>query len=66
LFKTADVKSIAEHPRTGRIVFHQGDTAKKTWWSDTIRLLEPAATIQLPGERLYKIRWDSDAEPPVK
>lgn len=52
------VKSVDEHPTTGRVVFHQG--AGKNWWSDTIRFLDPARTIQLADERLYKVRWDVD------
>ncbi len=52
------IKSIDEHPTTGQIVYHQANHAEKVWWSDTIRLLSPAKTIQLPDERLYKIRWD--------
>ena len=44
--------------RSGRVVFHQG--AGKNWWSDTIRFPEPARTMQLADERLYKIRWDVD------
>lgn len=50
------VKSVDEHPKTGRIVYHQA--TEKTWWSDTLRLLNPAVELQLPKERLYKTRWD--------
>lgn len=50
------VKSIDQHPQTGTFVYHQG--TEKTWWSDTIRFLEPARTLTLPDERLYKVRWD--------
>jgi hypothetical protein len=57
-----EVKSIDEHPTTGRIAYHQADLANKTWWSDTIRFLEPAQTTKLPDERLYKIRWDVERE----
>ena len=31
--------------------------ATESWWSDTLGLLAPAGTVQLPGERLYKARW---------
>lgn len=58
LAKSAAVKSIDEHPKTGRVVYHQADHAAKVWWSDIIRLLDPDMKIQLPGERLYKVRWD--------
>lgn len=52
------VKSIDQHPKTGRIVYHQG--TEKTWWSDTIRFLDPTRTLVIPDERLYKVRWDVD------
>lgn len=52
----AMVKSIDLNPATRRIVWHQG--TGETWWSETIRFLNPAGTITLPGERLYKVRWD--------
>lgn len=57
----ADIKSLAEHPETGRVLYHQADLEAKTWWSDKLRLLDPATVWQLPGERLYKARWDTPA-----
>ncbi|MFN3189217.1 MAG: DUF6528 family protein [Aureliella sp.] len=56
LANAAKVKSVSTHPMTGEVVYHQG--AKTTWWSDRIRFLGERESIQLPGERLYKIRWD--------
>ncbi len=53
-----DVKSLDEHPRSGRIVYHQADIEQRTWWSDRLRFLDPAVSWQLPREKLYKIRWD--------
>ncbi|HBE68924.1 MAG TPA: hypothetical protein DDW52_12320 [Planctomycetaceae bacterium] len=50
------VKSVCEHPKTGEIVYHQG--TPENWWSDTIRFIGAREDIQLPGQRLYKIRWD--------
>jgi hypothetical protein len=50
----ANVKSVSIHPVTGQTAFIQ---ATESWWSDTLGLLTPAGTIQLPGERLYKARW---------
>lgn len=64
LAKTADVKSIAQHPKTGRIVYHQADITNKTWWSDRIRMLGPDQQIVLPKERLYKVRWDVAVDQP--
>lgn len=58
LAEQPSVKSIDQHPQTGKIVYHQG--TEKTWWSDTIHFLQPARTLKLPDERLYKVRWDLD------
>lgn len=62
LAELPSVKSIDQHPQSGRIVYHQG--TEKTWWSETIRFLDPARTLQLSGERLYKVRWDVDRSRP--
>jgi hypothetical protein len=51
----AIVKSVSVHPVTSQTAFIQA--SEKAWWSDTLGLLDPAGTIQLPGERLYKARW---------
>ncbi len=56
------VKSVAEHPTTGEIVFHQA--TEEHWWSDTIRFVGDRAEVRLPDEKLYKIRWD--VVPPAK
>lgn len=50
------VKSVDQHSTTGRVVFHQA--TEEHWWSDSIRFLAPSTTIQLPGERIYKVRWN--------
>ncbi|QEF97918.1 hypothetical protein Mal15_19640 [Stieleria maiorica] len=50
------VKSVSEHPQTGEVVYHQG--TPENWWSDRIRFLGDREDIQLPGRRLYKVRWD--------
>jgi hypothetical protein len=60
LAKAKGIKSIDEHPETGRVVYQQADAAKDVWWSDKIRLLEPERTITVADERLYKVRWDVD------
>lgn len=51
----ARVKSVNVHPVTGRTAVIQA--GNKNWWNDALELLSPAATIHLPGERLYKARW---------
>lgn len=51
----ANVKSVSVHPVTGQTAFIQA--SEKAWWNDSVGLLSPAGTIQLPDERLYKARW---------
>jgi hypothetical protein len=55
LGSVADVKSVNVHPLTGRTVFTRGSSAG--WWTDTLNFLGPDAKLQLPNERLYKVRW---------
>ncbi|HEY8551176.1 MAG TPA: DUF6528 family protein [Vicinamibacterales bacterium] len=50
-----NVKSYHVHPGTGRVVFVQAE--KPEWWSEHLHFLNPAGTLRLPGERLYKARW---------
>jgi hypothetical protein len=50
------VKSVDEHARLDRTVFHQA--AEPNWWSDRIRFAGSDRTLRLAGERLYKVRWD--------
>jgi hypothetical protein len=61
LADAAGIKSIDEHPRLDVTVYHQA--AKPNWWSDRIRFL-PSRTIHVPGQRLYKVRWDVDRGAP--
>jgi len=50
------VKSITVHPGTGRLAYTQGEGGN--WWSERVHFLHPAGTLHLPGERLYKVRWN--------
>ena len=50
------VKSVDEHPLTGQRIYQK---AGESWWSETIRFGESERVIELPGERLYKVRWDA-------
>lgn len=52
----ADVKSIAEHPETDQLVYVRADSNE--WWSETIRFENPARELHLPGEHIYKARWN--------
>lgn len=56
---SADVKCVSVHPVTGRMLVIQADTS---WWTDRVQLLAPDATLRLPGERLYKARWNADKQ----
>ena len=56
LGETPRVKSVDQHAGTGSLVYHQATV--EHWWSDTIRFAGSERTIALPGERLYKVRWD--------
>jgi hypothetical protein len=49
------VKSADFHPVTGRLVVVQ--SSGKSWWSDQLEFLHPAAKLTLKGETLYKARW---------
>lgn len=53
------IKSVSANSKTGELVYHQG--APETWWSHRIRFIGKRSTIELPDERLYKIRWDHNA-----
>ncbi len=52
----AGVKSVDIHPATGRTAYTKADTS---WWTERVRFLGPAGEVVLPGERLYKVRWNS-------
>ncbi len=49
------IKSVDIHPRTGRTAFVKAETS---WWSSRVSFLKPEGEIRLPGERLYKARWN--------
>jgi hypothetical protein len=50
-----DVKSISVHPDTRQLAYTLADVPE--WWTRTIRFLNPAATLKLEEERIYKVRW---------
>ena len=50
------VKSIAVHPATGQVAYIQAEG--EHWWSESVHFLHPRRTLHLPGEHLYKARWD--------
>jgi hypothetical protein len=52
----ARVKCIAVNPVTGETVYLQAEG--QNWWSSRLHFLNPERTVNLPGERLYKARWN--------
>jgi hypothetical protein len=62
LGESKKVKSVDEQRTGGRLVYHQA-TADE-WWSDTIRFDDSDATLRLPDQRLYKVRWDQPRKVP--
>ena len=56
LGKTGDVKSISVNPITGQLAYVQAED--EDWWSEHVHLLQPDSVLHLPGERLYKARWN--------
>lgn len=53
-------KCVDIHLETGRMLVVQA--AGGNWWTDTIGMHHPAATLTLKGERIYKARWFPAAE----
>lgn len=49
------IKSVSIHPTTGQLAYTQAEG--QNWWTERIHFLNPARTIHLPGERIYKVRW---------
>lgn len=54
--KAYSIKSLDLNPDTGQLAYVQAKSPN--WWSDEIHLLSPSAVIRLPGERIYKARWN--------
>ncbi len=56
LGEIGDVKSISVNPATGQLMYVQAEGGD--WWAERVHSLKPAAVLHLPGERLYKARWN--------
>jgi hypothetical protein len=56
LSEVVEVKGVSMNPVTRQVVYVKADEGR--WWTDTLRFLGPERTIELPGERLYKARWN--------
>jgi len=53
------VKSCSVNAQTGRVAYVRAEGAN--WWAEHVRFLRPPGVLHLPGERLYKARWNSGA-----
>jgi hypothetical protein len=51
----AGVKCTHTNPVTSQTVWTPSEAPN--WWTEQIRFLNPARTIRMPGERIYKVRW---------
>ena len=56
----AHVKSMSQHPDTGRLAFVKGEEGH--WWSENLYFVAPADTLHMPGEHFYKARWNVRVE----
>jgi hypothetical protein len=50
------VKCLSTDPASGRIAWVQAEAGE--WWAPRIRFLNPAGELHMPGERIYKVRWN--------
>jgi len=56
LAEKSSVKCISYNPSTGQLAWVQAEG--ENWWAERVRFLHPEHTLQLPGRRLYKARWN--------
>jgi hypothetical protein len=54
--ETGKVKSISVNPVTGELAYVQAEG--EDWWAERVHLRQPDSVLHLPGERLYKARWN--------
>jgi hypothetical protein len=55
LHDKTDVKGVSIDVHSDRVVWTQGN--ENAWWTDTLNLLNPIASIRLEEEKIYKARW---------
>lgn len=55
--KLVGVKCVSLDRRTNLAVYIQCEDIKGRWWSFLVRFAGTAATLESPGQRLYKVRW---------
>jgi len=56
LGEIGSVKSISVNPVTGQVAYVQAEGEE--WWAERVHFLQPDSVLHLPGERLYKARWN--------
>jgi hypothetical protein len=57
LANAASIKSYSVNPLTGQIAYIQAEGSN--WWAERVHFLRPRGMLHLPGERLYKVRWNA-------
>ncbi|HUU27636.1 MAG TPA: DUF6528 family protein [archaeon] len=50
------VKCISVNPSTGQLAWIEAEG--ENWWAQNVHFLHPEHTLYLPGEHLYKARWN--------
>ena len=53
------VKSMALNPSTGQLAWVEAES--ENWWAERVHFLHPGHTLYLPGQHLYKARWNIKA-----
>jgi hypothetical protein len=56
LWGTSNIKSVSVNAVTGQLAYVQSEGEE--WWAERVRFLQPDSVLHLPGERLYKARWN--------
>ena len=51
------VKSISVNPSSGQTAYVQAEG--ENWWAERVHFLGPDDVLHLPGEHLYKARWNA-------
>jgi len=57
LINAAAIKSYSVNAATGQAAYTQAEGSN--WWSERVHFLRPNGVLHLPGERLYKVRWNA-------
>jgi hypothetical protein len=52
-----NIKCYSVNRSTGRIAYTQAEGSN--WWTERVHFLSPPGLLHLPGQRLYKARWNA-------